>query len=77
MSYKDDDSCLARQKSSSSINVVVTCGTPEEMVYFRTIFEAENTIRGQHGVTDARNCSHRSDSHSHNIDELRFSFDVK
>jgi hypothetical protein len=26
----------------------------------RTIFEAENTIRGQHGVTDTRNCGHGS-----------------
>lgn len=27
---------------------------------FRTIFEAENTIRGQHGITDTRNCGHGS-----------------
>src|SRR5689334_21873820 len=26
----------------------------------RTIFEAENTIRGQHGITDTRNCGHGS-----------------
>ena len=58
MQYKNGDQCLVQQKYSSNCfcklnNILI------EFI-FRTIFEAEDTIRGQHGVTDTRNCGHGS-----------------
>ncbi|UJR23983.1 hypothetical protein I4U23_026949 [Adineta vaga] len=41
---------------------------------FKTVFEAENTIRGQHGVTDTRNCGHGSDSTETAQREINFFF---
>jgi hypothetical protein len=57
MQYKNGDQCLVQPKSSSNIHFLDYYSNP---LFFRTIFEAENTIRGQHGITDTRNCGHGS-----------------
>jgi len=58
MPYKNGDQCLVQQKYSS--NNLCELTEIRFKYVFRTIFEAENTIRGQHGVTDTRNCGHGS-----------------
>ncbi len=58
MQYKNGDQCLVQQKYLS--NYLDQLNKIYFEFIFRTIFEAENTIRGQHGVTDTRNCGHGS-----------------
>lgn len=61
MLSKNGDQCLVQQKSLSN-RVFFLRDLIELMLRIncRTIFEAENTIRGQHGITDTRNCGHGS-----------------
>jgi nucleoside-diphosphate kinase len=58
MQYKNGGQCLVQQKYSSN-NFYKLNDIFLDFI-FRTIFEAEDTIRGQHGVTDTRNCGHGS-----------------
>ena len=59
MPYKSGDHFLVQPKCSSKLTMI---NSMRKIIRntFRTVYEAENTIRGQYGITDTRNCGHGS-----------------